>query len=244
MTSPDSAGTGANDTDVPVIDQCLALMADGGYFVRREPGEGAQAEYWDAKKDPDGNLRDIESERPQRVEDLRYIAEFVNALPAGRVLDIGCGLGELLQQVDVRHEAYGLDTSPRSVEICREKTRAEVLLGVLEGAFVEEGWFDAAVAHHVIEHVDEPVPFVREVFRLLKPGGAFILVDTIQYGDEPGLDTLLENFPRGFHEPYYDSYCRADLTALFDEASLRKCDETVAFLTKATLFERPRSTIS
>ena len=174
MTSPVSGEAGANETEVPVIDQCLALMADGGYFVRREPGEGAQAEYWDAKKDPDGKIRDIESERPQRVEDLRYIAEFVNALPAGRVLDIGCGLGELLQQVDVRHEAYGLDTSPRSVEICREKTRAEVLLGVLEGAFVEEGWFDAAVAHHVIEHVDEPVPFVREVFRLLKPGGYFI----------------------------------------------------------------------
>lgn len=123
---------------------------------------------------PDGVVRDLERERPQRVADLKYIADFINALPQGRVLDVGCGLGELLQQIDVRHGAFGLDTSPRSVEISRQRSRAEVLLGVLEGAFVEERRFDAVVAHHVIEHVDEPLPFVQEVFRLLKPGGWFI----------------------------------------------------------------------
>jgi len=73
---------------------------------------------------------------------------------------------------------------------------------------------------------------------LLKPGGVFILADTIQYGDEPGFDILLENFPRGFHEPYYDSYCRTDLAELFGAAGLHKADGTDAFMTKITSFQK------
>src|SRR5437588_728350 len=45
-----------------------------------------------------------------------------------------------------------------------------------------------------------------EIQRVLKPGGRLILVDSLQTGDEPDYDALLDYFPVAFHEPYYASY--------------------------------------
>lgn len=158
-----------------IIDQCLRLVETGGYFVHRERPANLCGDYWNRKPDPDGNVRDIESERAARMEDVRYIADWLNALTPGRILDVGCGLGELLEQIDGRHEAFGIDGSGRSVEICRARTRASILQNDLAGAAFPEGHFDAVVTHHVIEHVDEPVGLIREVRRILKPGGRFVV---------------------------------------------------------------------
>ena len=49
---------------------------------------------------------------------------------------------------------------------------------------------------------------------MLRPGGTLILVDSLQTGDEPLYDAMLESFPAGFHEPYYASYLREDLDRL------------------------------
>ena len=45
--------------------------------------------------------------------------------------------------------------------------------------------------------------FSSEFARVLKPGGRLVLVDSLQHGDEPDYDGLLELFPQSFHEPYY-----------------------------------------
>ena len=79
---------------------------------------------------------------------------------------------------------------------------------------------------------------MEEAARLLKPGGIFILTDTIQYGDEPGLDILLENFPRVFHEPYYDSFCKLDIATLAGEYGLSPAGVDIGFLTKSSVFSK------
>jgi ubiquinone/menaquinone biosynthesis C-methylase UbiE len=56
---------------------------------------------------------------------------------------------------------------------------------------------------------------VAEVRRVLKPGGSVIFVDSLQPGDEPDYDGLLDVFPLAFHEPYYASYLREDLDRLW-----------------------------
>jgi SAM-dependent methyltransferase len=43
---------------------------------------------------------------------------------------------------------------------------------------------------------------IREAARVLKPGGRLIL-DSLQRGDEPAYDAMLERFPQFYHEPYY-----------------------------------------
>ena len=158
-----------------IIDSCLRLMETGDYFVHRDVLADPDQDYWSRKPDPDGCIRDIEKERAARMEDVRYIADYLNALPRGRILDVGCGLGELLEQVSEGHETHGLDQSARSVEVCRARTRAVLRQCELAEAAYPGGFFDAAVAHHVIEHVEDPVSFVAEVRRILKPGGRFVV---------------------------------------------------------------------
>jgi len=155
------------------IDRCLALYRGDAYFVSR-PVPPESADYWLQKTDPDGQVRDLETERHGRMEDVRYIAERVNVLPAGRVLDAGCGLGELLEQIDPRHETFGVDESARSIEICRGRTNAKLEVASLEGGLPFEGSFAAVIAHHVIEHLNDPVRFVRDVHRRLAEGGLFV----------------------------------------------------------------------
>ncbi|MCC4243209.1 class I SAM-dependent methyltransferase [Stappia indica] len=157
-----------------IIDRCLALYGSDDYFVPY-PARVAGGEYWDEKRDPDGRLRDIASEREMRKADLAYIAEAVNARAPGRVVDIGCGLGELLEQIDPRHERIGLDPSEKAVETAAERSGAATVRGVLEPGRFEPASCDAFVAHHVIEHVDDPVAFVRLVHEALRPGGLFVV---------------------------------------------------------------------
>ena len=59
-----------------------------------------------------------------------------------------------------------------------------------------------------------------EIARVLKPGGLFVFADSIQYGDAPDFDGLLDVFPDLLHEPYYTSYAKTDLKQLFAKAGL------------------------
>ena len=49
---------------------------------------------------------------------------------------------------------------------------------------------------------------------MLKPGGRLILMDSLQRGDEPDYDGMLERFPQLYHEPYYESYLKEDFPAI------------------------------
>ncbi len=156
-----------------LIDQCLELYKGAQYYVHY-PARPLPQDYWEAKTDPDGKVRDPAAEREMRKDDVRYIADYVNARSPGSVLDIGFGLGELLEQVQDLNSCFGLDPSERAVEIGREYCAADLRHGVLEQNTFGAASFDVVVANHVIEHVDAPIPFVQTIFDILKPGGDFV----------------------------------------------------------------------
>ncbi len=78
----------------------------------------------------------------------------------------------------------------------------------------------------------------REIARVLKPGGLFVLVDSIQPGDTPGFEALTEFFPQAFHEPYYESYLGWNIADAFAEAGLKVQSSTPAFLSKVMAFRK------
>ncbi|MEM6381151.1 MAG: class I SAM-dependent methyltransferase [Pseudomonadota bacterium] len=78
-----------------------------------------------------------------------------------------------------------------------------------------------------------------EIARVLRPGGLFAFVDSLQPGDTPAYDGLLELFPQLFHEPYYTSYATTDLTALFTDAGLEPAHDDTAFVSKVLAFRKP-----
>ena len=79
----------------------------------------------------------------------------------------------------------------------------------------------------------------REMARVLMPNGRLILVNSLQYGDHPPFDGLLDLFPILYHEPYYGDYVDTDLPALFEGAGLRTLQTDRAFMSKILVFEKP-----
>lgn len=87
-------------------------------------------------------------------------------------------------------------------------------------------------------------PAVRRVVfgefaRVLKPGGRLVLVDSLQTGDEPDYDGMLELFPQDFHEPYFTSYTREDFPAVAGACGLRHVRDTRAYVSKVMVFDKP-----
>ena len=164
-----------------------------------------------------------------------------------RLLDLGCGVGTFLREV--KHnwpalDATAVDLSPAYLGKARTNLAKYKSISFVEAnaecSGLPDQSFDLITSVYLFHELPPKARanVVAEMARVLRPGGVVIHVDTIQYGDEPGLDILLENFPRGFHEPYYDSYCRTDLADLYGDAGFAKQGETVSFLTKATVFRK------
>lgn len=78
-----------------------------------------------------------------------------------------------------------------------------------------------------------------EIARVLKPGGLFVLVDSIQPGDTPGFEALTEFFPQAFHEPYFESYLAWDISETFAKAGMTMTSSTPAFLSTVKAFAKP-----
>lgn len=94
----------------------------------------------------------------------------------GRVLDVGCGFGFLLRDLgEAGFGVEGIDISPTALGHCREVLRLPVREGTLEEVDLEDASFDAVTALYIIEHVPDPLAFLREVRRVLRPGGLLLL---------------------------------------------------------------------
>lgn len=73
---------------------------------------------------------------------------------------------------------------------------------------------------------------LRESRRVLKRGGFFGLVDSIQKDDIPELNPALEAFPKQFHEPYYRNYSLNPMERLIREEGFKKVQTRAAFFSK------------
>jgi SAM-dependent methyltransferase len=93
-----------------------------------------------------------------------------------RILDVGCATGALLETLrDQGWDTAGVEISPQEAEYARKKRRLDVrTLPLEENGFPSAG-FTAVLASHLIEHLNDPASFVREVHRILVPGGRFFV---------------------------------------------------------------------
>jgi ubiquinone/menaquinone biosynthesis C-methylase UbiE len=170
------------------------------------------------------------------------------------LLDVGCGTGGFLSfvksvQPDLR--AIALDLSEpylaRAQRALRGETDVTFVAAPAEAMPLPDASVEAAVSIFVFHELPPKVreAVASEIARVLKPGGIFVLADTIQYGDAPDFDGLLEIFPSLLHEPYYSSYAGADLNSVFAPAGLSRQSTEIAYLTKIAKFRKlPRKTRS
>ncbi len=93
----------------------------------------------------------------------------------GSVLDVGCGRGFLLDAFRRRGWAVqGTELSEASSAHAREVLGIPVRLGPLEAQAFPDASFDAVTLWHVLEHVPDPDALLREIHRVLRPGGVLL----------------------------------------------------------------------
>jgi SAM-dependent methyltransferase len=93
-----------------------------------------------------------------------------------RFLDIGCATGRLLEHMrDRGWDVQGVDLCRESARYGIEQRHLDIFIGSLEEARFPDNRFSLIHFSHLIEHVMEPVEFLREVRRILAPGGTALI---------------------------------------------------------------------
>ena len=139
----------------------------------------------------------------------------------GRLLDVGTGFGFFLVEMKKRGwEAAGVDISQKAMDYARDVLGLTILPGPLEKADFPDNHFHAVTAFYVVEHLSHPMAFLRECYRILKPGGLLLL----RYPHTTPIKNLLQFF--GIKNRLYD--LPAHLSD-FSPKMIQQCLEKIGF---------------
>ncbi|MDP2333696.1 MAG: class I SAM-dependent methyltransferase [Reyranella sp.] len=180
---------------------------------------------------------------------LKPIAEWMAGRNqrALRGLDVGCGTGRLLAFL---HDAWpglkltGIDLSAPYLEEARRLIGRTARVKLVEGAGevlpFEDASLDLVVSSFLMHELPKKIraDVIAEMARVVKPGGLVVVLDSIQKGDHPPWDGLLDLFPHYFHEPYYADYVNGSLEAWGATPGLVPSSTERAFLSKVAAFTR------
>lgn len=168
-----------------------------------------------------------------------------------RLLDIACGTGRFLafvKQTWPRLAAVGLDLSEAYCRHARSHlgrwSRVNLVVGNAEAIPAPDNSFDAATCIFTFHELPPRARrnAIRECARVLKPGGRFVLLDSLQLGDLRDYDGMLERFPQNYHEPYYGSYLGEEFSAIAQRSGLIHKRNVTAFVSKVMVFDKPPQT--
>jgi ubiquinone/menaquinone biosynthesis C-methylase UbiE len=165
-----------------------------------------------------------------------------------KLLDLACGTGrslDCIKQVWPRLPSLGIDMSQAYVEEAKRHLRRwgwiNLMVANAEAVPLPDESQDAVTANFLFHELPPKVRRIvfRELARVLKRGGRLVVLDSVQSGDEPDYDGMLELFPQNYHEPYYASYLKEDFGALAGACGLAHIRDIKAFVSKVMVFDKP-----
>jgi ubiquinone/menaquinone biosynthesis C-methylase UbiE len=165
-----------------------------------------------------------------------------------RLVDVGCGTGRFLdfvKQAWPRLPALGLDMSEAYLAEAKRHLRRwgwlDCVVGKGEALPLPDESQDAATSIFMFHELPPDVrrSVFAELARVLKRGGRLVVLDSLQLGDEPDYDGMLELFPQNYHEPYYAGYIAEDFRALAAACGLVHVRDVKAFISKVMVFDKP-----
>ena len=139
------------------------IYRDAGYFSRAEDSTTGYSHY---VADKDLHVLFFQEQ----------LTALESRIPRGRLLDVGCAYGFLLEAAARRGwQPRGVELSADAAEHVRREFGLPVFNGKLRDARFADAEFDAVVMNDVIEHMTDPLAELREVQRLLRSGGMVML---------------------------------------------------------------------
>ncbi len=168
-----------------------------------------------------------------------------------RVLDVACGTGRTLLGLRAalpKASLHGTDLSPAYL---RKATR---LLSELPGELPQllqanaeqlpytDGYFHGLTCVFTFHELPAPArqATIEAAFRVLQPGGTFVICDSIQLGDSlEDLEPMMANFPVFFHEPYYRHYITDDMNARLEKAGFAVLETQTYLASKYWVARKP-----
>jgi ubiquinone/menaquinone biosynthesis C-methylase UbiE len=172
------------------------------------------------------------------------LASFTDASPRQiRILDVACGTGRTLKAIRStlpQASLFGTDLSPTYLRKANESLlQIPGELPQLVQANAEElpyldNYFHAVTSVFLFHELPASARqnVINECFRVVKPGGVFIICDSIQLSDAPELQPIMDSFPETFHEPYYRHYISDDLTERLKKAGFVDIETQNHFMSK------------
>jgi ubiquinone/menaquinone biosynthesis C-methylase UbiE len=160
-------------------------------------------------------------------EDLRHLAEKIGSLPSGCVLDLGCGAGHASFAVSpVADEVTAYDMTPEMLLTVADEAARRGLgnittrQGTAEQLPFQSATFDWAISRFSAHHWQGIGQALREVRRVLKPGGQVIFID-ITGNESPILDTHLQAVELLRDGSHVRNYSGREWSQLFTETGFQ-----------------------
>ncbi|OAI51556.1 hypothetical protein AYO46_07845, partial [Betaproteobacteria bacterium SCGC AG-212-J23] len=140
--------------------------------------------------------------------------------PAARVLDVGCGTGELLRRLRAKYPdaaLAGLDPVAEMLDVAREKLsgREDLRIGYADSLPWPAASFDVLVSCNMFHYITHPVEALKEMARVIRPGGALVLTD---WCDDYLACRLCNLYLRLTNRAFYKTYREAECFSLLRRA--------------------------
>jgi len=173
---------GCGDT----LEPTALVLADGAIRRCRECGQwvgaASEARYLDSMREfdsPEGTQPTAESRKRRFVQSERKLTQVVRRLnkssPDVRLLDVGCSSGTLVAAAqNLGFIAQGVEPAPKAAAAA-QAAGLNVRQGPLEEIAYPAESFDAITMFEVVEHVRDPLPLLKECFRILARRGLVVV---------------------------------------------------------------------
>ncbi len=182
--------------------------------------------------------------RDGQVRRLSMILAAAGERVSGRALVNGCGVGMYLHHLGKSiQDIYGLDIELERLQEAK-RYNSRVINAAGEYLPFPSGSFDLVLSHEVLEHVQDDAAAIREMVRVLRPGGRIVLFcpnrgypfethgiywrGKYRFGNVP----LVNYLPRQWRDklaPHVEVYSRRDLMRLFEGLPVRFVQQRVVF---------------
>ena len=137
--------------------------------------------YYKNVTDPDGKKRNLIKEKKSKIKQFKIILDYLNTnRKKKKILDLGCGYGWMLSELDkklwLRHgveiskDCYS--TAKKNMEFIEENIES-----------YKDNFFDVVTAIHLIEHIKDPLKYLKKIKQKIKKNGT-IIIETPDFDSE------------------------------------------------------------